>query len=295
MDTSSNQQWRATKQEALSGSDVGHSYTFQDLLAELYSTDVSSTNQVDLTEHMRENAFFSALREVLIERKEQIRKPLQLIRFVPSSVPYEYRNELCPLELYDNENFGTDVDDKSLFLDAKLNECFAQVEQAAYDPSSDVDSSVVQLANLREEYWTTQMLIQQNADQATGALKQTLRSQQTLRPITEHDVSTAVEHLQTRVKHWENELKTATCNQAILLRSLQQSGKRTRKNFPKAATKVLSDYFEAHMDEPYPDDETKNALAKQCGLTPAQISNWFGNKRIRFRRSLQAEKKVNAT
>lgn len=52
MDTSSNQQWRATKQEALSGSDVGHSYTFQDLLAELYSTDVSSTNQVDLTEHM---------------------------------------------------------------------------------------------------------------------------------------------------------------------------------------------------------------------------------------------------
>lgn len=24
------------------------------------------------------------------------------------------------LELYDNENFGTDVDDKSVFLDAKL-------------------------------------------------------------------------------------------------------------------------------------------------------------------------------
>ncbi|KAH7680161.1 hypothetical protein AAVH_41468, partial [Aphelenchoides avenae] len=72
MDGSSNQQWRAAKQEVASSSDAGNPYTFEDLLAELYSTDVSSTDQVDLTERMRENAFFSALREVLIERKEQI-------------------------------------------------------------------------------------------------------------------------------------------------------------------------------------------------------------------------------
>lgn len=41
------------------------------------------------------------------------------------------------------------------------------------------------------------------------------------------------------------------------------------------------------MAQPYPDEATKRALAAQCGITLAQVSNWFGNKRIRFRKSLR--------
>jgi hypothetical protein len=41
------------------------------------------------------------------------------------------------------------------------------------------------------------------------------------------------------------------------------------------------------MIQPYPDEQTKLELAKECGITLAQVSNWFGNKRIRFRKSFQ--------
>lgn len=60
MDGSSNHHWRAAKQEVASVSDVGTSYTFGDLLTELYSTDVSSTDQMDLTERMYVDLSFSS-------------------------------------------------------------------------------------------------------------------------------------------------------------------------------------------------------------------------------------------
>lgn len=55
MDGSSNQQWQAAKQEVASNGDVGNfgnSYTFENLLTELYTTDVSTIDQLDLTERM---------------------------------------------------------------------------------------------------------------------------------------------------------------------------------------------------------------------------------------------------
>lgn len=66
MDGSSNQQWRAAKQEVASSSDAGNPYTFEDLLAELYSTDVSSTDQVDLTERMYVDLSALVRRELLL-------------------------------------------------------------------------------------------------------------------------------------------------------------------------------------------------------------------------------------
>jgi hypothetical protein len=44
--------------------------------------------------------------------------------------------------------------------------------------------------------------------------------------------------------------------------------------------------------DPYPDEATKQSLADECGITLAQVSNWFGNKRIRFRKGLQRQKQM---
>lgn len=64
-----------------------------------------------------------------------------------------------------------------------------------------------------------------------------------------------------------------------------------RRNFPKKATRILNEYFESHMDQPYPDEQTKQRLAIVCGVSVAQVSNWFGNKRIRFKKALERQHK----
>lgn len=43
------------------------------------------------------------------------------------------------------------------------------------------------------------------------------------------------------------------------------------------------------MNDPYPSDEEKMMLASHCGLTLNQVNNWFGNKRIRYKRKCLEE------
>ena len=45
---------------------------------------------------------------------------------------------------------------------------------------------------------------------------------------------------------------------------------------------------------PYPSDEVKEELARKAGITLAQVNNWFGNKRIRYKRNTQkAQEEAN--
>lgn len=51
--------------------------------------------------------------------------------------------------------------------------------------------------------------------------------------------------------------------------------------FPRAATEVLKKWMAAHFDHPYPNEEEKEALMHQTGLSLSQISNWMANTRRR--------------
>ena len=44
-------------------------------------------------------------------------------------------------------------------------------------------------------------------------------------------------------------------------------------------------YF-SMFSNPYPSEEAKEELARKCGITVSQIANWFGNKRIRFKKNI---------
>ncbi|XP_069498766.1 pre-B-cell leukemia transcription factor 1-like [Ambystoma mexicanum] len=61
---------------------------------------------------------------------------------------------------------------------------------------------------------------------------------------------------------------------------------RKRRNFNKQATEILNEYFYSHLSNPYPSEEAKEELAKKCGITVSQVSNWFGNKRIRYKKNI---------
>lgn len=44
--------------------------------------------------------------------------------------------------------------------------------------------------------------------------------------------------------------------------------------------------FFNHLHDPYPTDEEKKVLAQQTNLNLSQVNNWFGNKRMRYKRKM---------
>lgn len=48
--------------------------------------------------------------------------------------------------------------------------------------------------------------------------------------------------------------------------------RRKRRNFSKQATEVLNEYFYSHLANPYPSEEAKEELAKQCSITVSQVT-----------------------
>jgi len=73
-----------------------------------------------------------------------------------------------------------------------------------------------------------------------------------------------------------------------------RSRRRKRRNFSKQATEVLNEYFYSHLSNPYPSEEAKEELARKCNITVSQVSNWFGNKRIRYKKNIaKAQEEAN--
>eukprot|EP00761_Pharyngomonas_kirbyi_P009827 gb/GECH01009845.1/.p1 GENE.gb/GECH01009845.1/~~gb/GECH01009845.1/.p1 ORF type:complete len:251 (+),score=33.17 gb/GECH01009845.1/:1-753(+) len=58
------------------------------------------------------------------------------------------------------------------------------------------------------------------------------------------------------------------------------------RHLPGDAIQVLQDWFIEHWERPYPNDEEKEHLAQQTGLTAVQVGNWFINTRVRVWRPL---------
>ncbi|CAB1333393.1 unnamed protein product [Coregonus sp. 'balchen'] len=84
----------------------------------------------------------------------------------------------------------------------------------------------------------------------------------------------------------QTQLKQSTCEAVMILRSRFLDARRKRRNFSKQATEVLNEYFYSHLSNPYPSEEAKEELAKQCSITVSQVCNWFGNKRIRYKKNI---------
>lgn len=53
------------------------------------------------------------------------------------------------------------------------------------------------------------------------------------------------------------------------------------KQLHPEARRILGEWYDVHMDNPYPSDEEKSQLAKRAGITEQQVKSWFANKRSR--------------
>ncbi|TKR67879.1 hypothetical protein L596_023959 [Steinernema carpocapsae] len=121
-----------------------------------------------------------------------------------------------------------------------------------------------------------------------------LREQSRTRPIAQKEIERMVSIIQKKFSGIQVQLKQSTCEAVMILRSRFLDARRKRRNFSKQATEVLNEYFYSHLSNPYPSEEAKEELARQCQITVSQVSNWFGNKRIRYKKNIaKAQEEAN--
>uniref|UniRef100_A0A8C1I6C3 Pre-B-cell leukemia transcription factor 1 n=1 Tax=Cyprinus carpio TaxID=7962 RepID=A0A8C1I6C3_CYPCA len=154
------------------------------------------------------------------------------------------------------------------------------------------------LSQIRKIYHTELEKYEQACNEFTTHVMNLLREQSRTRPISPKEIERMVGIIHRKFSSIQMQLKQSTCEAVMILRSRFLDARRKRRNFNKQATEILNEYFYSHLSNPYPSEEAKEELAKKCSITVSQklvdqrhlnnlkVSNWFGNKRIRYKKNI---------
>merc|ERR1711892_616368 len=150
------------------------------------------------------------------------------------------------------------------------------------------------LSQIRSTYHAELEKYDQACQEFTTHVMNLLREQSRTRPITPKEIERMVQIIQRKFTQIQVQLKQSTCEAIMILRSRFLDQRRKRRNFTKKSTEVLNEYFYSHLANPYPSEEAKEELARNCGISVSQVSNWFGNKRIRYKKNIvKAQEEAN--
>ncbi|XP_062290129.1 pre-B-cell leukemia transcription factor 3-like isoform X1 [Scomber scombrus] len=142
------------------------------------------------------------------------------------------------------------------------------------------------LTQIRQIYHTELEKYEQACNEFTTHVMNLLREQSRTRPISPKEIERMVNIIHSKFSSIQMQLKQSTCEAVMILRSRFLDARRKRRNFSKQATEILNEYFYSHLSNPYPSEEAKEELAKKCSINVSQVSNWFGNKRIRYKKNI---------
>ncbi|XP_024893116.1 PBX homeobox extradenticle isoform X1 [Temnothorax americanus] len=171
---------------------------------------------------------------------------------------------------------------------------------AAAGPPGQPDNAIehsdyrAKLAQIRQIYHQELEKYEQACNEFTTHVMNLLREQSRTRPITPKEIERMVQIIHKKFSSIQMQLKQSTCEAVMILRSRFLDARRKRRNFSKQASEILNEYFYSHLSNPYPSEEAKEELARKCGITVSQVSNWFGNKRIRYKKNIgKAQEEAN--
>ena len=142
------------------------------------------------------------------------------------------------------------------------------------------------LSSIREYYHSELDKYERACTEFTTHTVHLLRDQAKTRPITPREIDRMVHIIKRKFSSIQVQLKQSTCEGVMILRSRFLDARRKRRNFSKQAKEILDAYFYSHLSNPYPSEEAKEELARKCGISVSQVSNWFGNKRIRYKKNI---------
>merc|ERR1719323_2948900 len=150
------------------------------------------------------------------------------------------------------------------------------------------------LTQIRNIYVNELEKYDQGCKEFTTHVMNLLREQSRTRPITPKEIDRMVNIINRKFNTIQVQLKQSTCEAVMILRSRFLDARRKRRNFSKNASEVLNEYFYSHLSNPYPSEEAKEELARKCNISVSQVSNWFGNKRIRYKKNIvKAQEEAN--
>ncbi|KAF1748956.1 hypothetical protein GCK72_025423 [Caenorhabditis remanei] len=218
-----------------------------------------------LKQSIRTNPLHQSIQSVLVEKKQQLFLSPQMIK--EECVENEERldNMLRAEGITDNHD---------------------NVKHEFELGGDDQDEYRRELANVRKKFAESMKLCQENRANFCETVKYVLHSHGEFRPITHSAIEKMAQIVSNKFSKVSELLKQSTCESVIQLRRRYFDARRKRRNFSKSSTQILNDYFAAHISHPYPSEEVKQALALQCNISVAQVSNWFGNKRIRYKKTM---------
>lgn len=168
-------------------------------------------------------------------------------------------------------------------------------------PGPSQDSTAIQnsdyknkLAQIRTIYQQEFEKYDQGCNEFTTHVTNLLRDQSRTRPITAKEIDLMVQIISKKFSAIQIQLKQSTCETVMMLRSRFLDARRKRRNFGKKSSEVLNEWFYSNLINPYPSEEVKEELARSSGITVSQVNNWFGNKRIRYKKNTaKAQEEAN--
>uniref|UniRef100_A0A1B0GE62 Uncharacterized protein n=1 Tax=Glossina morsitans morsitans TaxID=37546 RepID=A0A1B0GE62_GLOMM len=142
------------------------------------------------------------------------------------------------------------------------------------------------LAQIRQIHHEELEKYEQVCNEFTTHVMNLLREQSRTRPMTPKEIERMVQIIHKKFSSIQMQSQQSTCEVVMILRSRFLDARRKRRNFSKQAPEILNEYFYSQLSNPYPSEEAKEELARKCGITVSQVSNWFGNKRIRYNKNI---------
>jgi len=177
----------------------------------------------------------------------------------------------------------------------------ASINSEAAASSSNADESFIEhteyrnkLTQIRKTYYQELEKYDQACNDFTTHVMNLLKEQSRMRPVTHKEIDRMVSIIRKKFNTIQVQLKQSTCEAVMILRSRFLDARRKRRNFSKQASEILNEYFYSHLSNPYPSEEAKEELARKCKISVSQVNNWFGNKRIRYKKNIvKAQEEAN--
>nr|CAD2180554.1 unnamed protein product [Meloidogyne enterolobii] len=238
-------------------------------------------NVDELMNEMRTNEYFGALRSVLDDEKQ---KHGEICKQLATAM------ELLIVQSHGAKNKlrGDNVEDSVKLIpsvEQKMAECRDYCLSEELTDEIEDKQLKLRMREVIENSINIENDIANNTINCIQIGRQLLLHHSEIRPITSTDLNFFESSIRISTHIWDAEVRDAVCSQLLLLKALGIGKRKKRQNFSDKITNILNNYFINHLSKPYPDEQTKLALAEQCGITLAQVSNWFGNKRIRYRKA----------
>lgn len=252
-----------------SGSDIGTVLQQLMSLNTEQGMDEAQQRKHALNGHRMKNALFSVLCE--------IKEKSQLSQRSPAEDDPPDPQQLRLDRMLESEGvIGSEAE-------GNLNE---QLAAASGENAQEHGDYRAKLNQIRQIYHAELEKYNNACGEFTSHVHNLLREQSRTRPISNREINRTISLISRKFNNIQLQLKQSTCEAVMILRSRFLDARRKRRNFSKQATEVLNEYFYSHLSNPYPSEEAKEELARKCGITVSQVSNWFGNKRIRYKKNI---------